>query len=175
MRFAILGNSGSGKSTLASALATHHSAATLDLDTVAWVPNTVGVPRDPVAAAADVREFCASQDSFVIEGCYENLIAASFSYAPRLLFLDLPASLCEQHCRNRPIESHKYHTLEAQNEKLTYLLEWVRGYYLRSGPMSHESHVNLYESYRGPKSRYCREVTMNAVGDILETPMRPGA
>jgi len=52
MRFAILGNCGSGKSTLASALAGHYGATALDLDTIAWVPGTVGIQRESAEAAA---------------------------------------------------------------------------------------------------------------------------
>lgn len=168
MRFAILGNSGSGKSTLAAALANCYSAPTLDLDTVAWVPNAVGARRDSAAAAGDVRRFCAGRDSFVIEGCYDELIAVSFEYAPHLLFLDVDCRLCEQHCLTRPFEGHKYRSREAQDEQLALLLDWVRGYYARSGPMSRESHLALFESYPGPKSRFRAEVRVNGRGEILE-------
>jgi putative acetyltransferase len=45
MRVAILGNSGSGKSTLARQLTDQHGLAVLDLDTIAWVPGKIAVPR----------------------------------------------------------------------------------------------------------------------------------
>jgi len=168
MRFAILGNSGSGKSTLASALAARHALSSLDLDTVAWVPGTVGVPRDATESALEVSSFCSKNDSFVIEGCYENLIAASFPFNPRLIFLDVGADVCEAHCRARPFESHKYESLEAQNEKLQFLLQWVRDYYTRSGPMSRMEHVKLFEAYRGPKSLHRVPVEVGATGDIQD-------
>jgi len=168
MRFAILGNSGSGKSTLAAELASYHAIPTLDLDTIAWIPGTVGVPRDPDAAAADVQNFCSANKSFLLEGCYENLIAAALSFRPELIFLDVDAEVCERHCRARPFEAHKYGNPAQQNEKLDFLLQWVRDYYTRQGPMSHVEHLKLFESYSGPKARYQVEVTVSPTGDILE-------
>jgi adenylate kinase family enzyme len=167
VRFAILGNSGSGKSTLASALVSFHAIPSLDLDTVAWVPGTVGVPREHADTAKDVQTFCARNESFLIEGCYEGLIAASFPYQPRLIFLDVGPDVCERHCRARPFESHKYDSPAAQNEKLEFLLQWIRDYYTRQGPMSRTEHIKLYDSYAGPKSRYVAQVTLSKAGDIL--------
>lgn len=169
-RFAVLGNSGSGKSTLASALAAFHGAACLDLDTIAWVPGTIAVPRDSVEAESDVRRFCSEHASFVIEGCYENLIAASFSFRPHLVYLDVDASVCERHCRARPFESHKYSSPEEQDQRLAFLLDWVRAYYTRTGPMSRSEHIRLYESYAGPKSRHTLAVRVSGMGEVVAGP-----
>src|SRR4051812_34094895 len=87
MRIAVIGNSGSGKSTLAQRLADNVGAAVLDLDTVAWEPGQIAVPRDPAAAMADVEAFCASHRAWVVEGCYASLVAATFAFGPKLLFL----------------------------------------------------------------------------------------
>ena len=57
MRIAIVGNSGSGKSTLARQLAEIHSLPLLDLDTVAWEPGRVAVPRSPAKATAELNAF----------------------------------------------------------------------------------------------------------------------
>jgi adenylate kinase family enzyme len=168
MRFAIIGNSGSGKTALAASLAGLHAAACLDLDTVAWVPGSVAVPRDLEEAAGDVRKFCSSHDSFVVEGCYENLIAAALAYNPTLVFLDMDIETCERHCLSRPFEPHKYATPSDQMQKLTFLLGWIRDYYVRHGPMSRAEHVRLFESYPGPKARYDREVEVGSHGVIQE-------
>ena len=58
MRVAVIGNSGSGKSTLARYVATELGLPLLDLDTVAWQPGKVAVPRDSVLALQDVDSFC---------------------------------------------------------------------------------------------------------------------
>jgi len=167
MRFAVLGNSGSGKSTLSRALATFYSASSLDLDTVAWVPGAIAVPRDPLEAEGDVRRFCAEHESFVIEGCYENLISASFSFKPHLIFLDVDATVCERHCRARPFEAHKYNSPQEQEERLSLLLDWVRGYYTRTGHMSRAEHIRVYRSYAGPKSRYSAVASLSDIGEVV--------
>jgi adenylate kinase family enzyme len=152
MRIAILGNSGSGKSTLARWLATRSGAPVLDLDTVAWEPQQAGVARPPAAAEQDVDAFCAQNPSWLIEGCYANLIAASLTYAPRLVFLNPGEAACLAHCRKRPWEPHKYASKSDQDQRLAFLLSWVSDYYHRDGPMSLAAHVALYARYGGPKS-----------------------
>jgi adenylate kinase family enzyme len=166
-RFVILGNSGSGKTSLAAAIASHASIPVLDLDTVAWVPGTVALARDAEVAASDVRAFCSTHASFVIEGCYGGLIAAALHWRPRLIFLDVPYGVCESHCRSRPFEPHKYATPAAQNEKLGFLLEWARDYYTREGPMSRAEHLQLFDAYDGPKLRCVQEPALNSAGELL--------
>lgn len=151
MRVAILGNSGSGKSTLARWLSTYARAATLDLDSVAWQPNEIAVARDPDDAAADVRSFCSANDSWVVEGCYANLICESLKYRPRLIFLNPGEHQCLDHCKRRPWEPHKYKSKHEQDTYLEPLLEWVRGYYTRDGQMSLLAHEECYKAYAGPK------------------------
>ena len=174
MRFAIIGNSGSGKSTLAASLAALHAASLLDLDTIAWVPGKVAVPRDPRHAADDLRAFCSSHQSFVVEGCYENLIGATFPFAPMLIYLDVDVETCLRHCRERPFEPHKYASRSEQDEKLALLLGWVRDYYTREGAMSRSEHIRLFDSYQGPKAPYHQEVVVASNGEIHER-ARPGA
>lgn len=88
MGITIIGNSGSGKSTLAGRLAAESGASVLDLDTVAWEPGKIAVPRDADDAWTDVREFCASNERWIVEGCYASLAEASLSFEPNLLVLD---------------------------------------------------------------------------------------
>lgn len=151
MRIAILGNSGSGKSTLASGIAAHHGVASLDLDTFAWEPRKIAVPRDPATALADVKAFCTTHDHWVIEGCYANLIGATLGASPLLLFLEPGVDICLAHCSNRPWEPHKYASKADQDEKLAFLLGWVRDYYLREGDLSLKAHQALFNGYQGPK------------------------
>ncbi|BBL72220.1 hypothetical protein MoryE10_28260 [Methylogaea oryzae] len=153
MRIVILGNSGSGKTTLARRLAAGHGLATLDLDTVAWEPGKIAVPRDPAEAAADVKAFCESNDRRVAEGCYAGLIDAALAYSPTLLFLEPGVETCLSNCRNRPWEPHKYPSKEAQDEKLAFLLAWVSEYYSRDGDLSLRAHQALFDGYAGPKQK----------------------
>lgn len=145
-----MGNSGSGKSTLARALALRKTAAILDLDRVFWQPN-VPVERPSAERIAAVEQFCRTKDSWIIEGCYSDLIAASFPWNPELIFLDPGPETCLANCRSRPFEPHKFRSPEEQAEHLAYLLNWVQDYYTRDGIMSHQAHQILFASYAGPK------------------------
>jgi adenylate kinase family enzyme len=156
MRIVILGNSGSGKSTLACWLADRSGAPLLDLDTVAWEPNKGAVARPEDAATSDVRTFCANYASWVVEGCYANLIRAVLPFSPTLVFLDPGKTQCISNCRSRPWEPHKYTSKAAQDERLPFLLTWVRQYYSRGGEMSHFSHAATYAAYLGPKYLFSR-------------------
>lgn len=155
-RFAIIGNAGSGKSTLAWQLAGELDIALLDLDIVAWEPDRVAVQRSHAAASADVKAFCRFYPSWVVEGCYPDLIRATLKYRPYLLLLDPGMDQCLANCRSRPWEPHKYKSRAEQDRKLGVLLAWVADYYQRDGDMSLQSHEALFEAYRGPKQRLSR-------------------
>jgi adenylate kinase family enzyme len=164
MRIALVGNSGSGKSTLAGQIvaaqnAAAHSIASLDLDTVAWEPGKIAVARAPESAAADVAAFCSMHDRWVVEGCYGTLVGQTAAYSPILLFIDPGVDACLANCRNRPWEPHKYASKVEQDEKLEFLLTWVRGYYTRVDDLSHRAHQTLFESYRGLKLRLAHHQT----------------
>ena len=152
MRIAIIGNSGSGKSTLARWLAARTGATLLDLDTVAWVPDQIAVPRAPDEAENEVKSFCSGHKNWVVEGCYANLVNAALAFSPRLLFLNPGEEQCLANCRARPWEPHKYtNSKDEQDTRLPFLLSWVREYYRRAGEMSLAGHVSLFAGYVGPK------------------------
>jgi len=163
MRLAILGNSGSGKSTLAQWLARQAHAPVLDLDTVAWEADPPPVPRPAADAEADVRAFCLSQASWIVEGCYADLVRVALGFSPTLVFLNPGEQACLANCRSRPWEPHKYASKEEQGEGLPFLLSWVSGYYSRSDQMSLSAHAALYAAYEGEK----HELT---TAPILEPP-----
>jgi adenylate kinase family enzyme len=158
MRVAIVGNSGSGKSTLAHQIAATHSLPSLDLDSVAWEPGTVAVPRSAEAAGGDVRAFCEQHDGWIVEGCYADLTRRALGYSPLLLFMDPGVDACLSNCRQRPWEPHKYRSKDQQDARLEFLMSWVRDYYTRSGDLSHAEHQALYDGYRGPKRRLTASV-----------------
>ena len=151
MRIAIIGNSGSGKSTLARWLAARTGATLLDLDTVAWVPGQIAVPRAPDEAENEVRSFCSGHKGWVVEGCYASLVNAALAYSPRLLFLNPGEEQCLANCRARPWEPHKYDSKDDQDTRLPFLLSWVGEYYRRAGEMSLAGHVSCFASYVGQK------------------------
>lgn len=153
MRVAVIGNSGSGKSTLARYLAMECGLPMLDLDTVAWEPGKVAVPRDPRLARQDVDSFCQQSPGWVAEGCYADLVEVALLHGAQLLFLNPGREVCLQNCQSRPWEPHKYASKEAQDEKLPFLLAWVEEYETRDGPLSLRGHTALFDSYAGPKLR----------------------
>ncbi len=161
MRVAVLGNSGSGKSTLARWLSARAGAALLDLDTVPWEPGQVAVLRRTEFAIDDVLGFCGTHDNWVVEGCYAGLVGAVLPLRPLLLFLNPGLEQCLHNCRSRPWEPHKYASKAEQDERLAFLLDWVREYYTRTGDMSLECHRELFAAYLGPKV----EVVTNPILD----------
>ena len=162
MRAAIIGNSGSGKSTLARRLSVAHLVEVLDLDQVAWDPTRITVLRPVETALADVHRFCAARDSWIVEGCYASLIEGALEHEPELWFLDPGAERCIANCRSRPWEPHKYASKADQDEKLSFLIEWVREYYTRDGDTSFKVHRELYERYTGAK-RWLTELPASTV------------
>jgi adenylate kinase family enzyme len=151
MRIAILGNSGSGKSTLAAWLSSRSGAVQLDLDTIAWVPGKTAVARPAEDALADVHSFCSGNSQWIVEGCYTSLIERALLLRPLLLFLNPGVEHCIANCQARPWEPHKYRTKQEQDERLGYLLAWVREYWSRDGEMSLAAHRSCFDSYTGRK------------------------
>lgn len=151
MRVAILGNAGSGKSSLSLALARVANLRVLDLDTVAWEPSADAVLRPVGLAKAAVRAFCLQHSSWVVEGCYANLVSATFEFEPKLAFLNPGVEACVANCRSRLWEPHKYSSPDEQEANLRPLLSWVSQYYTRDGDLSLQGHRACFVNYRGPK------------------------
>lgn len=123
----------------------------LDLDTVAWEPDQIAVARPMTEACADVRAFCRSHDNWIIEGCYGALIEVGLEFSPYLVILDPGVACCVSKCLARPWEPHKYASKQDQDEKLSFLIDWVEDYYSRDDDMSLQAHKKLFDRYSGPK------------------------
>ncbi len=157
-RILIFGNSGSGKSTLARQLAQERGLAHLDLDTLAWQP---GMPprRRPLAESErELRAFTALHPSWVVEGCYSDLLELVLPECKELLFLNPGVDACIAHCRARPWEPHKYASKADQDANLELLLDWVRDYETRDDEFSLRSHRRLYDNFAGLKRELRAEV-----------------
>ncbi len=151
-RVLIFGNSGAGKSTLAKELAESDALAHLDLDTLAWLPSPTPERRPLVEAKADIDQFIADHDNWVIEGCYADLIALAAPEATEAFFMDLPIGACIANAQVRPWEPHKYESREAQDAQLPMLLEWIAEYENREGPFSRAAHQSLFEGFTRRKT-----------------------
>ncbi len=157
-RIAIMGNAGSGKSTLARAFERGFGIPGLDLDSIVWEPGKVAVPRERSDVLKDLRAFCETHDGWVVEGCYAGLVGAALDYAPALIFLEPGVEACLAHCASRPWEPHKYRSKAEQDERLDFLLSWVREYYSRSDDLSLSAHQALFDGYGGPKRKVLEPV-----------------
>ncbi|MDP2535026.1 AAA family ATPase [Alteromonas stellipolaris] len=157
-KIVVFGNSGSGKSTLAKNLVKVHHIAHLDLDSVAWAPSnsTTSPPsRMPISESTVLIErFLTDHTSWVIEGCYSDLLAEVLPRADELIFLNLPMKLCVENAKARPWEPHKYESKQAQDANLDMLIDWIKEYENRTDTFSKQSHQALYDSFGGAKTMY---------------------
>lgn len=151
-RIVIFGNSGSGKTTMARTLARELGLAHLDLDSLAW--DSPGVRRPPEESARAIHDFVGAHPGWVVEGCYGDLLEQVVPAATELRFLNPGVEACVANCRARPWEPEKYPSREAQDEKLEFLLGWVREYDTRTDEYSLARHRRIFESFTGPKTEY---------------------
>lgn len=150
-KIVILGNSGSGKSTRALAMVAASGLAHLDLDTLAWESDLPPRRRPLPASLAAMEQFFTAQQSWVVEGCYADLLAPAIARCTRLIFLNPGVAACIENCRARPWGAHKYSSPEAQNKNLEMLLGWVRDYATRQDEFSLASHRRLFDDFAGEK------------------------
>lgn len=149
----LLGNAGSGKSTLSRKLIAQRPAARLSLDEVAF---SGGIELRPLEdSVADVQRFIAQHESWIIEGCYADIIEAVLDQCDELLFLNPGVEACVRHCRARPWEPEKFSSEEEQDRNLDNLIEWVRSYHSRTDEYGLQRHRALFDACRGNK----RELT----------------
>ncbi len=150
----VFGNSGSGKSTLARQLSADDGLAHLDLDTLAW--KTTSPPaRTPIEeSAAAIERFMASNQNWVIEGCYSDLLAVAIGRCSEIIFMDLSVDDCIENAKSRPWEPHKYQSKSAQDANLEMLIDWIKEYPYRTDVFSKAVHEKLYDEYTGCKRRY---------------------
>ena len=154
MRVLVFGNSGSGKSTYARALALRERISHLDLDTIVWEPGQIAVLRNAEAIRASLDVFVEANPSWVIEGCYGELVEAAASSATELVFLNPGLDACLANNARRPWEPHKYASLEEQNSMLASLQAWVADYYQRHGQWSYAAHRRIFDAHQGRKVEY---------------------
>ena len=160
LRVVILGNSGSGKSTLAHALARESSLPHLDLDTLAWDPVNPTTRRRLDESLAGIAAFVDAHQSWVVEGCYADLLASAAEHCTRLIFLNPGIEACVDNCLSRPWEPHKYPSLEAQNGNLEMLLSWVRDCETRQDEFSLQAHRRLFGDFGGDKVEFTSRPTI---------------
>lgn len=150
-RILLFGNSGSGKSTLATRLASD-SLAHLDLDSLAWLPSQPPQRMPLSESKIQIDEFTVNNESWVIEGCYTDLLQFLVEKATEIVFLNLPVEQCLLNAKARPWEPHKYPSKEAQEANLNMLLDWIAEYEQRDDVFSLAAHNKFYEDFSGTKT-----------------------
>jgi adenylate kinase family enzyme len=153
LRIIIYGNSGAGKTTLALQLQLQYSLPILDLDTIAWEPDW-GQRRPLEASIADVRQFIASHEDWIIEGCYDDLIAAALTDCTDLRFLNPGIDACVANCQRRHADWQQHERPEDERSPLEELLPWVRDYEQRGGEFSFGRHRAIFDGFDGLKTEY---------------------
>jgi adenylate kinase family enzyme len=151
-RIVIFGNSGSGKSTMARRLSRELGIAHLDLDQVAW--SSPAVRRNVTESAHNIAAFVAANREWVAEGCYADLLELVMPHATEVRFLNPGTEQCVAHCRARPWEPDKYATPSEQDERLEFLIQWVREYETRTDEYSLVRHRAIFDAFRGRKQEF---------------------
>lgn len=152
MKLLVFGNSGSGKSTFARDAAARHGLAHLDLDSIVWEPGKIAVQRAPDEVAASLAEFIATNQAWVIEGCYGELVKAAAPHCSELIFLNPGREACLANNLRRPWEPHKYASREEQDSMLANLQAWVAGFYERDDQWSYKAHRTIFDAHPGAKT-----------------------
>ncbi|NOH72939.1 shikimate kinase [Vibrio pectenicida] len=147
----IFGNSGSGKSTLAKSICKSQGLAHLDLDSLAWKATTPPERRSLNTSKMEIDNFIQENDSWVIEGCYTDLLELAESYSNEVIFMNLPIEDCISNAKSRPWEPHKYESKQAQDENLGMLIDWISQYTKRDDTFSMSAHQKFYNDYSGKK------------------------
>lgn len=149
-KIVIFGNSGSGKSTYSKHLASS-GLNHLDLDTIAWDMNPYPV-RKPIDESKElINKFTSKHSSWVVEGCYSDLLEIVATHANEMIYMNLDEEACIANAKNRPWEPHKYSSKKEQDKNLEMLINWIKQYSHRDDDFSKASHTRLYESFEGRK------------------------
>ena len=150
-RILVFGNSGSGKSTLAQKIAADKNISHLDLDTLAWLP-TNPPQRAPLSQSYEkIIHFVNNNTSWVIEGCYVDLLEMIAEHSNKVIFMNLNVQQCVDNAKSRPWEPHKYPSIEAQNDNLQMLIDWIKQYPHREGVFSLNAHQQFFDNYSKDK------------------------
>ena len=170
MRTILLGNAGAGKSTMARRLIGNKDVPLLPLDEIAWVFTSRdkaelhlkagGITRMPLTESLRLlHEFINSNEYWVMEGCYGDLVEAALPHCTELRFLNPGVETCVAHCLSRPWEPSKFPSAEEQNAMLQTLVAWVREYETRNDEYGLKRHRQIYDQFSGSKREYTSVVS----------------
>jgi adenylate kinase family enzyme len=161
MKLILLGNAGAGKSTMARRIIGDEPIPRLSLDEIAWDdgPNQDKIEQRYVRKPLEVslrmlHAFIQSNEQWIVEGCYSDLIRAALPYCTELRFLNPGIEVCVAHCHRRPWEPEKFSSPEEQAAMLSRLVQWVREYETRDDEYGLKRHRQIFERFPGRKREY---------------------
>ena len=152
MRLILLGNAGAGKSTMSRCLIGSADIPRLSLDEIAW---DQGPKRKPLDESRTLlRQFINTNEQWIIEGCYGDLIEAALPCCTELRFLNPGTETCVAHCKGRPWEPSKFSSAEEQDAMLSQLIQWVQEYETRDDEYGLKRHRQVFDKFLGSKKEY---------------------
>jgi adenylate kinase family enzyme len=174
MRLILLGNAGAGKSTMTRHLIGNADIPRLSLDEIAWDRGARRKP--PKESLALLCQFLASNEQWIIEGCYGDLVETALPYCSELWFLNPGVETCVAHCKRRPWEPSKFSSAEEQEAMLGQLIQWVKDYEFRDDEYGLKRHRRIFDSFSGAKREYTSTSPMKANRALQRTqPSRSGS
>jgi len=139
-RIGILGNSGSGKSWLANKIS-NESSPVLHLDLVHFADLQTKARRDDAGRTDMLEKFCASSESWVMEGVFGEYIQRNHLLATAVIWLDIPWEICRERILARGGNHGAVDTPESQIK----LLKFAKGYFTRTDARSEVGHRIIVE------------------------------
>ena len=96
-----------------------------------------------------LRQFIDTNEQWIIEGCYGDLIEAALPCCTELRFLNPGTETCVAHCKRRPWEPSKFSSAEEQDAMLSQLIQWVQEYQTRNDEYGLKRHRQVFDKFFG--------------------------
>ena len=151
MKLILLGNAGAGKTTMARRIIGDEPIPRLSLDEIAWDD---GPNRKPLEVSLRMlHAFIQSNEQWIVEGCYSDLIQAALPYCTELRFLNPGIEVCVAHCHRRPWEPEKFSSPEDQAGHADSTGSVGQGVRDPRGSVRFEAASSGFRAIRGSKAR----------------------
>ena len=124
----------------------------LSLDEIAWDP---GPQRKRLHESLQLlNDFLKTNDQWVIEGCYSDLVEAALGQCTELRFLNPGIEVCVAHCHRRLWEPERFSSAQQQGAMLEQLVLWVKQYEIRDDEYGLKRQRKIFEQFAGSKREF---------------------